>query len=88
LFRRRILVCHSVSTARRTASSLASASSRVSGMRSRSDNSVARSISRSIVLLRRTSVGWAVSTGLISASAKKLCSRDRVMPAALACARA
>ena len=70
LVRRSRLVCHSVSTARRNCSSLASTSSAVSWTRSRRSSRSAISISRSIVLLRRTSVGCAVSTGLTNALPK------------------
>ena len=68
------LVCHRVSTARRNALRLAASSSGVNWTRSRSSSSRAISISRSIELLRRTSVGCAVRTGLQSAWAKNACS--------------
>src|ERR1700761_9538016 len=48
------------------------ASSGVSCSRSRRSRTAAISISRSMVLLRRTSVGCAVSTGLTSAEARNL----------------
>ena len=85
---RRRLVCHSVSTARRSASSPSATSSGVSATRSRSASSSATSISRSIVLLRRTSVGWAVSTGPTRPVAKKSSSWRRVTPACFARASA
>ena len=72
LVRRSRLVCHSVSTSRRNCSSLASISSGVSWTRSRRSSSAAISISRSIVLLRRTSVGCAVRTGPTSALPEEL----------------
>src|SRR5919205_579874 len=51
------LVCQSVSTAQRKAASLAEISSGVRRVRSRSARRCATSISRSMVLLRLTSVG-------------------------------
>src|SRR6516225_9064078 len=83
-----MVVCHSVSTARRKASSFAAVSSGVSQRRSRSASSCATSISRSIVLLRLTSVGWAVSTGQTTARVKKFCSLEREMSASRARASA
>src|SRR6516165_9703181 len=83
-----MVVCHSVSTARRKASSFAAVSSGVSQRRSRSASSCASSISRSIVLLRLTSVGWAVSTGQTTARVKKFCSLEREMSASRARASA
>ena len=73
MVQRRMLVCHRMSTARWRASSLAARSSGVSRTRSRSVSSRAISISRFCALLRRISVGWAVSTGLTRASVKKRC---------------
>ena len=52
-----------------------------SGCRSRSASSSATSISRSIMLLRRTSVGCAVSTGTTIAAAKKSARRSGGIPA-------
>ena len=71
---RSMLVCHRISTARRSARRLAASSSGVNSTRSRSSSRRAISISRSIELLRRTSVGCAVSTGLHSAWRRSACS--------------
>ena len=68
-------------TFRRNAVSFAASSEAVSDGRSRSAKRSATSISRSIVLLRRTSVGCAVNTGMTAASAKNAVRRAGGMPA-------
>ena len=86
--RRNGLVCHRVRTARRNAASFAASSAVVNDCRSRASSRSATSISRSIVLLRRTSVGWAVSTGTTIAVAKKSRNRAGAIPASRAQASA
>ena len=68
---RSMRVCHRISTARRRASSFSASSSGVSGARSRSSSRRAIFHWQSRMLLRCTSVGCAVSTGAMSARAKK-----------------
>ena len=70
-------VCHRVAMRACSSARLASASFGVSG-RSRSASRRAMSCSASRMLLRCTSVGWAVSTGTISASSKKSSTVSRV----------
>ena len=68
---RRRLVRQRMSTARLSRSSLSASSSSLPPRRSRSSSNFAISSSRVSVLLRLTSVGWAVRTGLTSARSKK-----------------
>src|SRR5436190_8026720 len=63
--------------ARAMSASAVAASAGVSRMRSRVASSCATSISRSSMLLRRTSVGCAVSTGLTTIASNSACSFAR-----------
>ena len=75
-------VCHKVAMRACSSCRLALRSFGVSG-RSRSASRRAMSCSASSVLLRCTSVGWAVSTGAIRASRKNACTVSRATPADL-----